>query len=467
MEYPSKHKLEELNSLYMNRKFNAVITECLSLIDLFPKYFNLYNIIGASYASLEKYDDAIDYYQKSIKIKPEYPETYNNLGNVFKYKKNLDKAILYYKKALKYKPNFAEVYINLAVTYRLIGDLKKSLSSCKKSIKINPSLSSAYNNMGVVLMELGDLDGSIKSLKKAISMSSEEPSYYNNLGNTLRSNNNITEARKNYQKAILINPNYTPSLWNLIGTEKEISKANDWLNKCLKVDSNHKESILALAFLNAFEGSLDKFDEIKHSSLRDHPHARSYKWVLSLPELPKLFFYRWDLFDFVIEKSILTRPFYEYGVFKGQSFKYLIKKIKKGFGFDTFSGLPENWGKEKKGSYSSDGIIPKINGGNFISGNFEDSLPIFFSKPREMASIINFDADLYSSTICALNYSKNIIDSKTILIFDEFIMNENWENDEFKALNEFCSKNQYLFRVIAVSFFTKQVAVRIIKKNNV
>ena len=79
-----------------------------------------------------------------------------------------------------------------------------------------------------------------------------------------------------------------------------------------------------------------------------------------------------------------------------------------------------------------------------------------------MASVINFDADLYSSTICALNYSKPVIDQHTILIFDEFLINENWEQDEYKALNEFCSQNGCTYEVVAVSFFSKQVAVKLL-----
>ena len=79
-----------------------------------------------------------------------------------------------------------------------------------------------------------------------------------------------------------------------------------------------------------------------------------------------------------------------------------------------------------------------------------------------MASIINFDADLYSSTICALNFSKPVIDEHTILIFDEFIINENWEEDEYKALEEFCYNNHFEYEVLGISFFTKQVAVRLI-----
>ena len=124
--------------------------------------------------------------------------------------------------------------------------------------------------------------------------------------------------------------------------------------------------------------------------------------------------------------------------------------------------MPENWDCFKKGHFSTQGTIPKIDGGTFIAGLFEDTLPTFFSQPRPIASVINFDADLYSSTLCALNYSKPIIDKDTILIFDEFIAHENWEQDEYRAFNEFCSKNNFTYEVLAVSYSTYQTAVKLI-----
>ena len=116
-----------------------------------------------------------------------------------------------------------------------------------------------------------------------------------------------------------------------------------------------------------------------------------------------------------------------------------------------------------KGSYSSFGSIPKISGGELIAGEFKNTLPEFFSKQKPLASLINFDADLYSSTLCALNYSHKVIDEKTVLIYDEFLMNEKWENDEYKALNEFCDSFNMSYSVIAVCFFSKQVAVKLKK----
>ena len=173
-------------------------------------------------------------------------------------------------------------------------------------------------------------------------------------------------------------------------------------------------------------------------------------------------------FDAIINQSVRSRPFYEFGVWRGEAFKYLIKSFKKGYGFDTFTGLTEDWYggnssvAQKAGTYTSEGNVPNIKGGEFIVGKFEDTLPIFYSEPRPVASVINFDADLYSSTLCALNYSKSVMDKHTVLIFDEFIINESWEQDEVKALNEFCSINHYSYEVVAVSFFTKQVAVKLI-----
>jgi hypothetical protein len=54
------------------------------------------------------------------------------------------------------------------------------------------------------------------------------------------------------------------------------------------------------------------------------------------------------------------------------------------------------------------------------------------------------------------------MDEHTVLIFDELLAHEFWEQSEFKALNDFVAKNDLAYEVVAVSFFTKQVAVKLI-----
>ena len=344
------------------------------------------------------------------------------------------------------------------------GELQKAKIFFEKAIEIDKNHTGANNNLGLVHKELGDLEKAKDCFQKVISIDPFKEKAHNNLGIILLQSGDLINAKKSFEKAISIKSNYTNAYWNLHGLSSNIDEALILLNKITLIDENFIQARIIKSVLEACNGKFDEFDKLNSSSFTNHPFMRSVKWFLSLKKLPKIFFDRWSFFDAMIEKSKKPRPFYEFGVWRGVSFKYFIRTLKKGFGFDTFSGLPELWHHEEKGRYNSFGSVPKIEGGEFIVGKFEDTLPNFFSTKRELASIINFDADLYSSTLCALKNTKGVIDQDTILIFDEFFMNDKWEQDEFKALNEFCNDYGYVYDVKGVSFFSKQVAVKL-KKN--
>ena len=374
--------------------------------------------------------EAQNFYNQVLKINPNHISALNNLGGLFKQLGETETAKSFYNKTVKINPNFADGHNNLGIIYRELGDYQKAVSCYKKTIEINPNHIHSYNNLGIVLEELGEY-------KKALSY---------------------------YEKGIEINPNNINFYWNAHILASDIDEALSRLKKLYKIDNKHTKAKIMIGALEGYKGNFDLFNDMLTSPNSDHPYVRSAKWIFSLPKLPRIFFNRCSFFDAVIAVSEKSRPFYEFGVWNGVSFQYLINTFKKGFGFDTFTGIPEAWHNEPKGNYSNFGAVPKIDGGEFIVGKFEDTLPDFFLKERPKASLINFDADLYSSTICALNYANKVIDNKTILVFDELIMNENWEKDEFKALNEFCYNSGFSYEVIAFSFSTKQVAVKL-KKN--
>ena len=354
-----------------------------------------------------------------------------------------------------------QVQRQMLINFHEKGQFKLLLTSATNFLLEFPSSSELYNFIGAANKGLGELESSIIAYNKAVALKPDYADAYYNRGIALEQKGQLKEAINSYKKAIENRADYPKAFWNLSGTAEQINEAKNWIEKCLLVDPEYEQAKLTLCALDYYLGDKSGFKSLMNSSYKEHPYVRSFAWVFDLPTLPELYFHRWALFDRIVEISKKDRPFYEFGVWRGESFKYLIKTLKTGYGFDTFEGLPEAWHNESAGTYSSDGNIPKIKGGEFIVGKFEDTLPRFFEEPRPKASIINLDADLYSSTICALNYAASVIDQHTILIFDEFLINENWELDEYRALNEFCKKNKYEYEVIAVSFFSKQVAVRI------
>ena len=377
---------------------------------------------------------------------------------------NLKVAENLYKEILKTNPDHAFSHSNLGIIFKQLGENRKAINCFQKTIQINPNHEQAHNNLGVVFNELGEDQKAISYFQKAIQINPNYASAHNNLGAIFMQLGKLQKAKSCLQKAIQIRPNYSEAYWNFHSLASDISEALTILKKLYDIDKKFIKAKIMISALQGFKGNLKDFDVLIASPESNHPYMRSIKWVFSLPKLPKIFLNRWKFYDAVVALAEKSRPFYEFGVWNGISFQYLINTFKKGFGFDTFTGLPESWhDSQPKGAYSSFGLVPKIAGGEFIVGKFEDTLPKFFSQKRPLASLINFDADLYSSTLCALNYSNKVIDEKSILIFDEFITNKYWEKDEYKALNEFCDNFSIDYEVLAVSFYTKQVAVKLKK----
>jgi hypothetical protein len=58
--------------------------------------------------------------------------------------------------------------------------------------------------------------------------------------------------------------------------------------------------------------------------------------------------------------SLMEGLVLEFGVFHGKTIRMIAEKFPTSqiHGFDTFSGIPENWHNTKKGSYSTHNVLP-------------------------------------------------------------------------------------------------------------
>ncbi|KZR78682.1 tetratricopeptide repeat protein [Prochlorococcus marinus] len=452
-----------LSSIYKDLgNLDLALTSTLKSLELNPDNPNVLSNLGLIYKDLGKLDLALEVTLKSLELKADKADVYINLGSIYKDLGSLDQALTSTLKSLELKADNPGALMNLGLIYKDLGNHDLAIEVTLKSLELKDDNSDVYINLAGIYQDQAKYDLAINSILKSLELNPDNANAYMNLGIVFEAQGKLDQAKEATLKSLELKPDLASAAWNLYGLANSIEEAEERINQCLEIDETYLEAKLTLGALKYHQGDPSLLKDILISKHKDHSHARSFRWALDLPEIPKLFFHRWALFDSMMDESKKDRPFYEFGVWRGISFKYLINTFKEGYGFDTFEGLPEDWHNTKGGAYSAEGIIPQVDGGIFIEGKFENTLPIFFSKPRPIASIINFDADLYSSTLCALNHSKAIIDEHTILIFDEFIINENWEQDEYKALNEFCSQNKLSYQVIAISYFSKQVAVKLI-----
>jgi tetratricopeptide (TPR) repeat protein len=159
----------------------------------------------------------------------------------------------------------------------------------------------------------------------------------------------------------------------------------------------------------------------------------------------------------------------EFGVASGRSLRMTQELLPLDaieiHGFDTFTGLPQAWGNEPAGSYSTGGVVPDMEQGKvfFHKGLFRHTIPRFLESQPEDAVLAyaNIDCDLYTSTLDILESMYDRIVPGTVLVFDEYLCHATWRQDEFRAFRECCKRFGWHYEYLAFSLSTKQAVVRI------
>lgn len=164
--------------------------------------------------------------------------------------------------------------------------------------------------------------------------------------------------------------------------------------------------------------------------------------------------------------SLAQRPglVLEFGVRRGTSIAVLAQAARQAVhGFDSFEGLPEGWGSAPAGVLTTGAQIPEVpDSVTLHPGWFEDTLPGFLADHDEPVRLVNIDSDIYSSACTVLTALTPRLGPGAILVFDEFIGNRRWDQDEYRAFHEWAGRTGARWDVAAVGPFTKQVVIRLL-----
>jgi O-methyltransferase len=157
-------------------------------------------------------------------------------------------------------------------------------------------------------------------------------------------------------------------------------------------------------------------------------------------------------------KDLGTDPitYLEFGVYRGWSMRRIAQRFTAAdarfFGFDSFRGLPEQWGSVEPGHFSTSGDMPAISDPrvSFVQGWFQNSVPPFLAAHTFNGPVlVHFDADLYSSTLFLLTTLWHHIDEYHFL-FDELLP------EEIVALRDFWRAYPVQFEFFAATVDGRQ-----------
>ncbi len=129
---------------------NSLIKSATEAIKYQPNQYMSHYLLGKSYITTGRLNDAVSELEISISIKSNFAPAYFELGNAHYKKYSYPGAKENYRKAVKLDKDLIDAYNNLGVISTITGDLADAEKNLKQCLAINPDYAKAYKNLGIL-----------------------------------------------------------------------------------------------------------------------------------------------------------------------------------------------------------------------------------------------------------------------------------------------------------------------------
>tara|TARA_B100000315_G_scaffold135923_1_gene125187 strand:+ start:19003 stop:19770 length:768 start_codon:yes stop_codon:yes gene_type:complete len=194
--------------LLMNSDPSLAMNELNSAKKLNPKDPKILVAIGQIYFRQNKYQEAIESFEKALQLDKNYVVAYSNLGYTYMALKEWNNAIQSFRMILNYPNITAPHYVYNAIgwAYYEKNEFNKSIEELKKAVELKNDYAVAHYNLGLSLLGLENFDHAFVEFKNAVKFQPELVQAHNQLALIYLKKNMKEEARKEFQKVMELAP---------------------------------------------------------------------------------------------------------------------------------------------------------------------------------------------------------------------------------------------------------------------
>jgi len=210
--------------------------------------------LGSALAKQGKNEEAMKYFEESLRLNPNYAEAHNNLGNLLMQQGSANEAMAHYLKAVQLKPDLPEAHANLGFYYANQRDDGKAISHLSEVVRLRPDHWKAHFYLGNLLMETGRIQDALDHFKAAARLNPGDALIQSGFGIALASNNQYAEAEEHLLEAVRLKPDDADVYYNLgVLSSKQNKKeqAIRYLKNAIQLRPQYAKALSALQMLES------------------------------------------------------------------------------------------------------------------------------------------------------------------------------------------------------------------------
>lgn len=374
------------------------------------------------------------------------------------------------------------------------GELAAATEGYREALRARPESLDALTNLGAVLSLRGRVREATEALDLALRAGWDAPRVARDVGMSLASLGLYRDARRAFARALELDATLVGALlaWSracgedgdpdeaLAHAERAAALAPDDPSAWVEVHRATLRDEDPLRPLEAAERALglDRDAPLPRVLLAGAQMRRGGVSAEALDGLPEglraavawaaahpapCFGYKREALAHALAQAPREGAVIEMGVRLGVSARVLAAHTARTVhGFDSFEGLPTAWRGLPAGAFSMEGEAPPLPANVTLHvGRFEDALPPFASRLEGPPALVHVDSDLYESARVSLETLGPRLAPGSVLLFDEYLGNERWRDDEHRAFTECSARFGWRWEVRSRSLVTGQVALRL------
>ena len=159
---------------YDKRKFDTEVPGADAIVAERPNYAVAARSKRGGYESRRDDDRVIQEVNQTIKSNSAPAAASLNHANLLFGTRKYDSAIPYYDKVLKLQPGNAEA-LNYRGALAMLGELNAALEDCNEALRIKPNNPSALDHRGLAYLKLGKPDEALDDYNQALKINPESP----------------------------------------------------------------------------------------------------------------------------------------------------------------------------------------------------------------------------------------------------------------------------------------------------
>ncbi|MFX0138201.1 MAG: tetratricopeptide repeat protein, partial [Candidatus Hodarchaeota archaeon] len=225
---------------YVNLEKYQRAIECYEkAIKIEPQHKNALLRLGLAHFMKGNFQMGIEYVKKCVDIDSQYEDAWHFLGFFYSNIKNHQKAIECYEKAIETNPQIAELWVYAGIEYVNLEKYQRAIECYEKAIEIEPQQKNALLHLGGIYGILGNFQRGIEYIKNSIDIDSQYGNAWHVLGIIYSNLKKHQEAIECFEKTVEINPQIAV-VWVNTGIEylnlRKYQRAIEYLDRSTELD---------------------------------------------------------------------------------------------------------------------------------------------------------------------------------------------------------------------------------------